>query len=187
MAAMMAPTLEAMVSGDFTFTMSPRGEVSNIKLSDDLLAAIKNGPGGENGAVEQFKSMASQIAFDLPEDPPQIGQSWTKKFTVNNPAGGVQTVETTYTYDGTRDADGTIYAVIKPSMELEMANNPMMEMKVKEQKTDGEVLFDLQAGQLHSTSINQSITLDMIAAGQTMPGTIDQKIDLVVTPKKDQQ
>ncbi len=69
-AAMVAPTMEAMTAGQFTFTLSPRGEVSDVKVSEELLAAIKNGPGGEAGAVEQFKSMVSQVAFTLPEKPP---------------------------------------------------------------------------------------------------------------------
>jgi hypothetical protein len=184
MAAMIAPTFEAMTAGKVTFTMSPRGEVSDVIISDELLAAIKNGPGGEAAGVEQFKSMASQAALTLLENPPKMGETWTTKIAVNSPAGGNQTVETTYTYDGTREADGTTYAVIKPSMTMQLANNPMMEMKMKEQKTDGEVLFDVEAGQLHSMSINHHITLDMVAAGQSMPGTIEQKIDVTVTPRE---
>jgi Family of unknown function (DUF6263) len=183
-AAMVAPTMEAMTAGQFTFTISPRGEVSDVKISDALLTAIKNGPGGESGAVEQFKSMVSQVALVLPENPPKTGETWTTKIAVNSPGGGSQSVETTYTYDGTRDADGTTYAVIKPSLKMDIAKNPMMEMKMKDQKTDGEVLFDVNAGRLHSISINQNITLDMIAGGQSMPGTIDQNIEVKVAPAK---
>lgn len=182
MAAMVAPAMEAMTTGLVTFSMSPRGEVRDVKLSEELASAIKNGPGGESGAVDQFKSMVSQVAFVLPEKQPATGETWTTKIAVNNPAGGNQTVETTYTYDGTREVDGTTYAVIKPAMKMDVAKNPMMEMKMKEQKTDGEVLFDVDAGELHSMSINQDITLDMIAAGQTMPGTIDQNIEVKVSP-----
>jgi hypothetical protein len=67
-------------------------------------------------------------------------------------------------------------------MKMQLQNNPMMEMKMKEQKTDGEVLFDIKAGRLHSMSINLNIGLDMVAQGMTMPGTIDQKIEVKVTP-----
>lgn len=182
MAAMIAPTMEAMTAGSFTFKMTPRGEVSDVKFSEELQNAIKNGPGGAAGGAEQFKSMVSQVAFVLPENAPKPGDSWKTTVTVNNPAGGNQTVETTYTFDGTREADGTTFAVIKPSMNMQLAKNPMMEMKMKEQKTDGEVLFDLKAGRLHSMSVNLNITLDMIAQQTTMPGTIDQKIDVKVTP-----
>lgn len=182
MAAMVAPTMEAMTAGSFTFKITPRGEVSDVKFSEELQNAIKNGPGGEAGATEQFKSMVSQVAFPLPENTPKPGDTWTAKVTVANPAGGNQTVETTYTFDGTRDADGTTFAVIKPAMKMDLAKNPMMEMKMKEQKTDGEVLFDLQAGRLHSISVNLNIAMEMVAQQMTMPGTIDQKIEVKVTP-----
>lgn len=182
MAAMIAPTMEAMTAGSFTFKMTPRGEVSDVQFSEELKNAVKNGPGGEAGGIEQFKSMVSQVAFTLPENAPKPGDTWKTTIAVNNPAGGSQSVETTYTFDGTREADGTTFAVIKPSMNMQLAKNAMMEMKMKEQKTDGEVLFDLQAGRLHSMSVNLNITMDMVAQGATMPGTIDQKIEVKVTP-----
>jgi Family of unknown function (DUF6263) len=185
MAAMVAPTLEAMTTGNVTFNMSPRGEVSDVKISDPLLAVVKNGPGGETGAVDQFKSIVSQVAFVLPENPPKTGETWTTKIGAGDASGGSPTLETIYTYDGTREADGTTYAVIKPNMKMDVAKVPMMEMKMKDQKTDGEALFDLEAGELHSVSVNQNITMDMIAGGQAMPGTIDQNIEVTLTPAKE--
>ena len=37
---------------------------------------------------------------------------------MNNPAVGKQTVETTYRYEGTKDIEGTKYAVIKPELKM---------------------------------------------------------------------
>jgi len=59
-----------------------------------------------------------------------------------------------------------------------------MEMKMKEQQTQGEVLFNLAQGRLHSNSINQDITLDVVVSGQAMPGTIDQKSEIKLMPRK---
>lgn len=185
-AAMVAPVFEAMTLGSFEFKMSPRGEISDVQVSKELIEAIKNAPGGDTGgedkAIEQFKSMVSQVAFVLPEEAPQPGKQWTTKIAVVNPAAGNQSVETTYTFEGFREVDGITYAVIKPSMKMELAGNPMMDMKIKEQTTSGEVLFNVASGRLGSMEIDQAITLDIIAAGQTMPGTIDQKIEVQVTP-----
>ncbi|MEX2093885.1 MAG: DUF6263 family protein [Pirellulales bacterium] len=184
MAAMIAPTLEAMTAGKFTFTMSPRGEVRDLTMTDELLAAIRSGPGGEKGAIEQFKAMVSQVALVLPENPPKLGDEWTIRIAASNPAGGNQTVDYTFKYEGTREVDGTNYAVIKPTMKLELANNPMMEMKMKEQQTQGEVLFNLEQGRLHSNSIHQDIALDVVVSGQELPGTIDQKSEIKLMPRK---
>jgi hypothetical protein len=181
MAAMFAPAMEAMTAGSFRFKLSPLGEVSDVEFSEELKQVIANGPGGEAGAAEHFKSMVSQVALVLPERSLEAGDTWKTVNTASNPAGGVQTIETTYTYDGTREADGATLAVIKPSLNMEMGDNPMAEMKTKQQKTDGEVLFDVGAGRLHSISINLNIGFDMVAQEQTMPGTIVQKIDVAVS------
>ena len=187
MAAMIAPMFEAMTAGAFEVTMTPRGEVSDVRIPPDMAAAIAKGPGGADGekaAIEQFKAMVTQGAFVLPENPPTPGQEWTTKVDVNNAAGGNQTVETTYKYEGSRDIDGTTFAVIRPSLKMELAGNAMMQMKVKEQKTNGEVLFNEEAGRLHSMSIDQDLTMDISVGGQTMPGTIVQKVEVKVTPKQ---
>jgi hypothetical protein len=186
MAAMIAPMFEAMTAGAFEVTMTPRGEVSDVRIPPDMAAAIAKGPGGAGGekaAIDQFKAMITQGAFVLPENPPTPGEEWTTKVDVKNPAGGNQTVETTYKYEGSRDVDGTTFAVIRPSLKMELAGNAMMQMKVKEQSTDGEVLFNEEAGRLHSMSIDQDLTIDVGVGGQTMPGTIKQKVDVTVTPK----
>jgi hypothetical protein len=185
MAAMIAPMFEAMTAGAFEVTMTPRGEVKDVRIPPEMAKAITQGPGGAGGeeaAVEQFKTMVTQGAFVLPENPPTPGQEWTTKVDVKNPAGGNQTVETTYKYEGSRDVDGTTYAVIRPSMKMDLAGNAMMKMTVKEQKTSGEVLFNEAAGRLHSMSIDQDLTMDIGVGGQTMPGTIKQKVDVTVTP-----
>lgn len=183
-AAMIAPMLEAKTSGPLTFTMSPRGEVRDVKLSDELAEAVKGSPGGSENAVEDFKSQVSQLAFQLPENPLKTGETWTTKNVINSAGGTAESIEMTFTYDGTRDADGTTYAVIKPSLKLDLGQSPAVQMKVKDQKTDGEVLFDVQAGELHSLSINRKLTIDIAAMGQTMPGMMDQNIEIKVTPPK---
>jgi hypothetical protein len=55
-------------------------------------------------------------------------------------------------------------------------------MNIKEQSSDGEVLFNIAAGRLHSTSLNQKVTIQANAGGQAIEQKIDQKIDVTVSP-----
>ena len=55
-------------------------------------------------------------------------------------------------------------------------------MKITEQDSDGEVLFNVEEGRLHSSTLKQNVTIDMTAGGQAMKQKIDQKIDVKVTP-----
>ena len=61
--------------------------------------------------------------------------------------------------------------------------NPAMQMKVKDQKSDGEVLFNATAGRLGSMSVKQDMTMEIAVAGQTLQQQIHQDIEVKVTPK----
>jgi hypothetical protein len=144
--------------------------------------------------------MISQGALVLPKDAPKKGESWTTKVEMKNPAVGKQTVETTYTYDGTKDVSGTTYAVIRPQLKMDFESKPadaqasqpdqpqqpaqqaQLQMKIKDQSSDGEVLFNIKAGRLHSTSLKQNVTIDASVQGKPIQQKIDQKIDVTVSP-----
>jgi len=57
-----------------------------------------------------------------------------------------------------------------------------MQMKIKDQSSDGEVLFNIAAGRLQSTSLKQNVTIEASVNGQPIQQKIDQKIDVTVTP-----
>jgi len=198
--AMIAPMYKAMTEGDFEITMTSRGEVKDVKVPEQVLTALKNSPGaaamGDIATPDGFKKMISQGALVLPKDAPKQGESWTTKVEMKNPAVGKQTVETTYRYEGTKDIKGTKYAVIKPQLKMDFESKPaegegqpqqpapqqQMQMKIKDQSSDGEVLFNIAAGRLHSTSLQQKVTIEANVGGQAIEQKIDQKIDVTVTP-----
>ena len=194
--AMIAPMYKAMTEGEFEITMTSRGEVKDVKIPEQVIAALKNAPNaaamGDIASADGFKKMISQGALVLPEKPPKKGDTWTTKVEMTNPAFGKQTVETTYTYDGTKDIKGTMFAVIKPQLKMEFENQAAAKegqpqqpaaqqnvMKIKEQTSDGEVLFNIPAGRLQSTSLKQNVTIE---ANANVSMKIDQKIDVTVTP-----
>ncbi|HEX3601627.1 MAG TPA: DUF6263 family protein [Lacipirellulaceae bacterium] len=194
LAAMIAPMYKAMTNGEFEITMTARGEVKDVKIPEDVVAALKSSPGaaamGDIASAEGFKKMISQGALVLPEAAPKKGDTWTTKVEMNNPAAGKQTVETTYRYEGTKDIDGTTYAVIKPQLKMDFekpaatAGQPaqQLSMKIADQSSDGEVLFNIAKGRLSSTNLQQKVSIDATVNGQSMQQKIDQKIDVKVTP-----
>ena len=194
--AMIAPMYKAMTEGEFEITMTSRGEVKDVKIPEQVIAALKNAPNaaamGDIASADGFKKMISQGALVLPEKPPKKGDTWTTKVEMKNPAFGKQTVETTYRYDGTKEIKGTKFAVIKPQLKMEFENQAAAKegqpqqpaaqqnvMKIKEQTSDGEVLFNIPAGRLQSTSLKQNVTIE---ANANVNMKIDQKIDVTVTP-----
>jgi hypothetical protein len=131
--------------------------------------------------------MLSQGALVLPEKAPQEGEAWSTKIEMKNPMVGTQTVETTYRFEGTKEAEGATFAVIRPQLKMEFANaaQPNVQMKISEQSSDGEILFNVEDGRLHTSRLTQDVTLDITASGQSMKQKIDQQIDVTVSPAED--
>jgi hypothetical protein len=188
LAAMVAPMYKAMTEKEFMITMSDRGEVKDVTIPQEVVTALKNSPMaaamGDLATSEGFKKMITQGALVLPDQPPKPGDTWTTTLEMNNPMAGKQTVDTTYTYEGTRDIDGVTYAVIRPQIKMTFGDNPQpgVSMKIGEQSSEGEMLFNLQDGRLHSSTLKQSMSLDITAGGQAMKQKIEQQMDVTVAP-----
>lgn len=196
--AMIAPMYKAMTNGEFEITMTARGEVKDVKIPEEVVTALKASPGaaamGDLASAEGFKKMISQGALVLPEAAPKKGDKWSSKVEMKNPAVGKQTVETTYTYDGTEDEEGTTYAVIKPQLKMEFGDapaagegqpkpaTPPLSMKIGDQSSEGKILFNVAKGRLYKTNLKQKVTIDATVGKQTVQQIIDQTIDVKVTP-----
>jgi hypothetical protein len=188
MGAMIAPMFDAMTQGVFEVTMTPRGEIRDVKIPPEVLNALKNSPGaaamGDMATAEGFQKMIMQGAVVLPEQAAAVGDSWSSTATMNNPMTGKQIVETSYTYEGTKDIDGVTMAVFRPTVRMEFEGNSAVQLKISEQQSDGEVLFNEDAGRLDSTSLQQTTKIDMTIAGQTIEQQIEQTVKVKVTPKE---
>jgi hypothetical protein len=185
-AAMLAPMYKKMTEGEFELTMTSRGEIKDVKIPDEVLKSLQNSPGaaalGEMATPEGFKKMIAQGALVLPEKAPMQGEDWSTKVEVNNPMAGKQVIETKYKYVGNKDVEGVNYAVFEPTLTMTFEGTPQVQMKVSEQESGGEILFNIQEGRLHSSKLDQKVTIDVSVGGQTMQQKIDQTIDVKVSP-----
>lgn len=179
-AAMLAPMYTAMTKGAFIITMSPRGEIKDVKIPEEVVAALKASPGaaamGDMASAEGFKKMISQGSLVLPEAAPKQDETWSTKVEVNNPQAGKQIVETTYKYVGSKELEGVTQAVFEPTITM---NFEGAQVKITEQDSDGEILFNVAEGRLESSKLEQHVTIDQQPAGQTK---IDQNILVTMKP-----
>jgi hypothetical protein len=194
-ASRLAPVYKALIQNEVEITMTARGEVKDVKIPDEVLAALKSSPGaaelGEMTTAEGFKKMVTQGLMPLPKDAPKAGETWSSKLETENLKGGKQVIETIYRYDGTKDIDGVTYAVIKPEQKFSFVpppentagpDSPPPKITVADQSSDGEVLFNLDAGRLHSMTVDNSVTVDTTSAGKSIRPKIEQKIVLKLSP-----
>jgi hypothetical protein len=185
--AMLAPFLKAMTEHPFTVTMTPRGEIKDVKIPDAIVEALKNQPGaaqmGDLASEEGFKKLVAQAAFVLPEKFAP-GVQWTSKTETNLPAVGKQTAETTYRYEGPKEVDGQKLEAFSAKVDLKFTVG-QVPVEVAKQESEAEILFDREAGRLKSSSIKQNTALKITVGNQTINQTIDQTIKMKWLPEKE--
>lgn len=183
MAAMLAPLYDAMTEGEFQVTMTPRGDILDAEAPPKLIEAMKNIPGaaamGDLTSPDGIKQMIMQSCMTLPEGDLQSGETWQSKVEMKSPLGKMDVV-TTYDYLGTKEADGQTFEAIKLSPEVTSAAEPnaQMQMKVTDQKAEGEILFDRDKGRMRSSHLNQTMEMEMQIQGNKLDTTIEQTVDM---------
>ncbi len=183
-AAMLAPMFKTLTEAQFELTMTSRGVIKDIKIPDAVISALKNSPAaatmGDLATPDGFRKVITRGSLVLPEKPAKPGETSSSKIELNSPGGGKQIVETAYRYEGTKLVDGVNYAVFRPSLKLTFEG--VDQVKIAQQDSSGEALFNIAAGRLHSTTLTHKVVIDAGADPQKIQQTIEQKIDVKVTP-----
>jgi hypothetical protein len=128
------PIFNALAGSEFTSTMDPRGETSNVKIPEKVLEVIKSKLAGVPGMADMFspeslKRMINQGGLVIPKEPVTKGQPWTKKMDVKMPFGAMK-VTNTMTYEG--PANGGLQKIaISPVVAMEADPNAPIKMSMK--------------------------------------------------------
>jgi hypothetical protein len=161
-AAMFSPMVQALTQGEFEFTMSPRGEVTDVKIPDEVIAALKNSPGSTAlkglAIPDDLTTLILHGTLVLPEGAAQSPDEWSTQVEFSNPQGGKKVVEKTYRFEDTQEIDGVTYAVVRPTVKMNIEGNP--QIAVTAQESSGEILFNIESGRVHSSDVNQSVTTE---------------------------
>jgi len=189
-AAMVAPLFKAMTAEPFVVKMSPRGEILELKMPAGLKETLAKIPGAasvsEMFTEDGFKDMMQKSALVLPEAKDlKPGHEWTTTSELKNPQFGTLETKATYQYLGLREVEGKPYEVFSLTTEIEYTELPEnLEMKVTEQKAEGEIFFDPAGGYLHSSKLKQDMTTDLAAGGREMKQNMVQTVLLERNEKK---
>lgn len=182
---MMGPVLQAMGGAQFTLSMTPQGETSNVTLPANLRDAVGANPQLQTMGFseEQLKRMIMQGSVTFPAQPVKVGQSWNKDLTMKMPFG-TQKVATTYTYQGPTTKNGKAFEKIgiKTTVSIEPQAGGPFEIKIKSQDGKGELLFDNEAGRLDQSSITSNLTMEISAMGQTFDQVVTTNVVLKLDP-----
>jgi hypothetical protein len=166
------PLFRMLVGVEFTFKMDGRGEITDVKLPEKLLATLRGDqqPAGAQGQFSEagLKNMISQMSLLLPEGPVEPGATWSRKLAIPaGPDGQTRGTEHLYTYRGPRAGgaggiegiDLTIkYDPLKP--------DPSVPVTIKTQESRGQFAFDNAAGRIETSTITEKVELSGTIMGR---------------------
>jgi RNA polymerase sigma factor (sigma-70 family) len=189
----LSAVLKAHVGAEFTFTMSPRGEVSDFKVPKTLAAAVKSTQGVKASySPETFKRLlACQGAVVLPRDPVSKGADWNEKTTLPVAGGHANlTVDTRATYRGDANrGDKKIEEItLKPTATAveRLPSSGLGTFTLKNQAGAGSLVFDSTTGRMVETEIVQTVDLESSPPGQNdkIAWKIKLSLSAKLVPKK---
>jgi hypothetical protein len=170
-AAAQASAMRAMIDASVSMKMSPRGEISDIMLSEKMVQGLKNtqpDPAARAASEESMKKMMSQATLVLPAEPIARGKTWSTSLEV--PAGplGTMVVNNTYTYEGQATENGAKVEKIRVDVKVDIKTPPsaQFQAKIKSQDNRGSFAFDNASGSLKWSEITQKIQMAVSAMNQ---------------------
>lgn len=177
MAALVAPMFEAMIENDMLLTMLGTGEITGVEMSEELAEAFERLPGGAVSG-EMVTKMTKQNAVSFPAKPLEVGDQWTTVKEVETPQIGTMKVSTTYTYDGPREIEGRQFEAFTPVVAIErVGEGPSgVEATIETKEAVGELLFDREAGRLHTSSIAQIMEVRVKLGDKELVNEVQQSI-----------
>jgi hypothetical protein len=175
-AQVLGPMLKSLVGSEFSFKMNGRGELSEIKVPQKLLESLRQaGPAAAANNMfseEGMKNLISQSNLTLPESALESGKSWTQQSKVPFPMIGTMVLDKTYTYTGPDPKDPTLRLItLETKIKLEPAADANVAVNIKSQEGKGDFTFDVEAGRIVSSRVNDKWQMSLSAMGQEFERT----------------
>jgi hypothetical protein len=181
----LGPLFQAMTGAEFDVTMDVHGKVLDVKIPEKFTEALKKTPAaaamGDMFSPEGMKRMITQSGVVLPEGPITKGKSWDQKVDMKMPFGKMDMLNQ-LTFEGmTQHGNEQVAEIaLRPKFTFEADPNSPFKLKVKSQEAKGKAYFDLGAGRLVETTLDQ--TMEMEANNMTQK--LEQKVTMKLQDKE---
>ena len=158
------PIFKMLIGAEFTFKMNPKGELSDIQLSEKLLNSLrtdKDTPGAQGQFSEAgLKNMLVQMGLVFADDAVETGKTWSRKLAIPaGPGGETRDIDQVYTYTGPDSGGKSLDAVTMATTFQPVAPDPNVPVKIKSQEATGRYLFDNQSGRISTSTVTEKVDL----------------------------
>lgn len=172
------PLFKMLVGGEFTSKLTPRGEFTEIKLSDKLLATLRsdNEPAGAQGqfSEEGLKNMLSQMVFPLPEAAVDVGETWQRKLAIpSGPEGQTRQVEQTFTFKGPEAGTPGLEAIDFANKYEPPKPDSNIPVTLKKETATGHFAFDNASGWIARSNVVENVEMSISLEGKEVPQKVE--------------
>jgi Family of unknown function (DUF6263) len=190
-AAGTVPLLKALVGAQFSFKMSPQGELSDVRVPEGVAKALREAGAGAAGGAgagpfseEGLKSMIVQSSLALPKEDLTKGRTWTRTTKAPTPPIGTMVLDKTYSYEGPDEqAGGHVERIgLVTKVVLEPAADSKLALKIKSQEGKGSFDFDNDAGRVIRSHVTESMEMVMNISNTDVNQNIDTTTDMKLIP-----
>jgi hypothetical protein len=157
-----AALFKVLVGARFTFKMSPQGELSDIKVPDPVIKALREagaGAGASGGAFSEdsLKNMIRESSLELPREDLVPGKSWTRQIKTPSPFGSMKLVKT-YRYQGPETKTAHLEVIgMEMKTSVEPSSDPNVSLEIKSQDSRGSFSFDPAAGRIVESHVTDQM------------------------------
>ena len=175
--SMVGPMFEAMLAGESEMKISPVGEVSEIKVAEELTKVFEEmeerGPNqfafllGISMSEDGIKNALRQSVALLPGVPVADDTEWTQEHEVSQGPLGTLKMSFKYSYGGETEHEGTSYEKIDLDVQIsfEIPEDSDAEVELSEQDISGAIYFDGEAGRIAYSNLKQSSVVEAFIMG----------------------
>jgi hypothetical protein len=169
-AAILRPLGKRLSESEVQLKMSPRGEVTDVKLPDELSEAVKSVPGGkkfaEDGGVTSFESLArlgSPMMF--PVEVLSAETTWNEKREIELPVLGKVASEFFYTVEEPIAED---HVSIDQMLKLDASKaEGELRLKLVNQESAGTIDFNIAEGRPELSNLSYRAEFEQKSQGQS--------------------
>ena len=178
----MGEVFRKIVNQKFIVTMKPTGEIDNVQVPEELLAAVRQSAAGATGALDEatLKQMMKQSAVILPSQPVVPQNSWNSQQSVQLPFGTMN-IKSQMTFRE-KDAAGNAVIDIAPEITVTPKEGAPIKMTLNSSSGRGQVTFNIAQGRVARSQLDLTLAMTIEAAGQSFNQTIEQTTAMTLVP-----
>jgi hypothetical protein len=149
-AAQLANSLRPLIGAEFSYKLSPLGEVSDLKIADKTRKEIEKAPAAVAQIVNEEALKLLVPTLPLPREADPAGKPWQDKIKFSEPLVGTRHLTVTYKYEGNeKKPEGEVARISTSStFTLEPGPDAKIKVQIKDNTTKGVVHFDPVKGRL---------------------------------------